>query len=333
MEELCAKASDASKLRNEKAERQSILLIGGARGANMTTSKSPALWAAVAIVLVVCANAQMQNRDASSSASVQNFLLLDFANNGQSVNAIVGERIELTLWIVGGPKYGDPQISSSAIRLEDTALGLQPNMPPPPGGPVFIYIFEAITEGEAEIKIPVLNALDPETERMRGFSVTIRVGSRSGNHSLRANLRTDQENTEPWRNRSVNLDNPLVESFVPSLPNLTAVEVELLAVRPGPPTTGEISMTILNPKEKMMVASLWKTVSVEDCSHVLFLLPGGGLQVSPGQVYIIQLNGDVFGWKYVVGGYREGAASAPHGSNPPLPDTRSTFLFKTFGTN
>lgn len=332
MEELCAKASDASKLRNEKAERQSILSIEDARGANMTTSKSPALWAAVAIVLVVCANAQTQNRDASSSASAQNFLSLDFANNGQSVNATVGERIELTLWIVGGPKYGDPQISSSAIRLEDTALGLQPNMPPPPGGPVFIYIFEAITEGEAQIKIPVLNALDPETERMRGFSVTIRVGPRSGNHSLRANLRTDQENTEPWRNQWVNVDNVLRESFVPSLPNLMAVEVELLAVHPGPPATGKINMTILNP-EKMMVASLSKTVSAEDCSHVLFLLPKGGLQVSPGQVYAIQLNGEVFGWKYVVGGYGEGAASAPHGSNPPLPDTRSTFLFKTFGTN
>jgi hypothetical protein len=157
----------------------------------MTTSKSPALWAAVAIVLVICANAQTGNKDASLSASAQDFLSLDFANNGQSVNAIVGERIELTLWMAGGPRYGDPQISSPAIRLEDTALGLRPNMPPPPGGPIFIYIFDAITEGEAQIKIPVLNALDPEMERTRRFSVTIRVGPAGGNHTLRANLRTD----------------------------------------------------------------------------------------------------------------------------------------------
>jgi hypothetical protein len=83
----------------------------------------------------------------------------------------------------------------------------------------------------------------------------------------------------------------------------------------------------------MMVAALSKTVSADDCNHVLFLLPKSGLQVSPGQVYTIQLweLGGVFGWKYVVGGYREGEASALHGSNPPLPDTRSTFLFKTFG--
>ncbi len=78
-------------------------------------------------------------------------------------------------------------------------------------------------------------------------------------------------------------------------------------------------MMILNP-EKMLVASLSKTVSADDCSHVLFLLPRGGLQVSPGQVYTIQLgeSGGVFGWKYVVG----------DGLHP-----LGTFLFKTFGKN
>jgi hypothetical protein len=65
---------------------------------------------------------------------------------------------------------------------------------------------------------------------------------------------------------------------------------------------------------------------------ILILLPKGGVQVSPGEVYTIELIGvdGVFGWKYVMGGYRKGAASAPFGSTPPLPDTRSTFLFKTF---
>jgi hypothetical protein len=298
----------------------------------MTTSKSPALWAAVAVVLVVCANAQTRNKDASSSASAQNFLSLDFANNGQSVAATVGEQIELTLGLVGPARYGDPQISSPAIRLENTALYLQPNMPPPPGGATVIYVLEAVAEGEVQIKLPVVDAIEnPEEARMYAFSIKIRVGPGAGDHPLRANLRTDQANMEPWRNQWVNVDNVLRESFVPSLPNLTAVEVELLAVHPGPPATGDIHMMILDERKKMMVASLSKTVSADDCSHVLFLLPRGGLQVSPGQVYTIQLNGGVFGWKYVVGGYREGAASAPHGSNPPLPDIRSTFLFKTFG--
>jgi hypothetical protein len=300
----------------------------------MTTSKSPALWAAVAVVLVVCANAQTRNKDASLSASAQNFLSLDFANNGQSVAATVGEQIELTLGLVGGAHYGDPQISSPAIRLENTALHLEPNMPPSPGGAWFIYMLEAVAEGEVQIKLPVVDAIENlEEARMYAFSITIHVGPGAGNHPLHANLRRDQANTEPWRNRWVNVDNVLSESFVPSLPNLTAVEVELLAVRPGRPATGDIHMMILDERKKMMVASLSKTVSADDCGHVLFLLPRGGLQVSPGQDYTIQLReyGGVFGWKYVVGGYREGSASAPHGSNPPLPDARSTFLFKTFG--
>jgi hypothetical protein len=205
-------------------------------------------------------------------------------------------------------------------------------MPPPPGGATVIYVLEAVAEGEVQIKLPVVDAIEnPEEARMYAFSIKIRVGPGAGDHPLRANLRTDQANMEPWRNQWVNVDNVLRESFVPSLPNLTAVEVELLAVHPGPPATGDIHMMILDERKKMMVASLSKTVSADDCSHVLFLLPRGGLQVSPGQVYTIQLNGGVFGWKYVVGGYREGAASGPHGSNPPLPDIRSTFLFKTFG--
>jgi hypothetical protein len=302
----------------------------------MRMSKSPALW--VVVVLVVCANAQTRNKDASLSASAQNFLSLDFRNNGQSVNATVGERIELVLFGIGGQTYGDPQISSPEVRLENTASDWrQPNMPPPPGGPAFIYIFTTITEGEAQITLPILNAaLDPEMERTPKFSVTIRVGPGGENRSLHANLRTDQTNTAPWGNRWVNVDNLLHESFVPSLPNLTAVEVELLAVHPGTPATGDIDMMILNP-EKKGLALLSKTVSIDDCSHALFLLPSGGLKVSPGQVYTIQIGGNnlsgAFGWKYVVDGYREGVASAPHGSSPSLPDTRSTFLFKTFGAN
>jgi hypothetical protein len=53
---------------------------------------------------------------------------------------------------------------------------------------------------------------------MHAFSMAIRVGPGAGNYSLHANLRPDQANTEPWKNRWVNLDNPPLESFVPSSP-------------------------------------------------------------------------------------------------------------------
>ena len=297
-------------------------------GANMTTSKSPAVLAAVAVVLGVCANAQTRSEDASSSASARNFLSLDFENNGQSVAATVGKQIELTLGMVGPQQYGDPQISSPAIRLEGTALAYPVN----PGGPTFIYMFEAVTEGEVQIKVPVINALNPDMERTRRFSVTIRVGPRTGNPAtVHATLRTDQANPEPWKNGWINAINVLRQSFVPSLPRLTGVEVELVPTHLGP-ATGEITMVLSNTEGEGL-ASVWKNVSADDCSHVLFLLPRGGVKVSPGQVYSIELSGGggVFGWKYVMGGYAKGAASWK--GIPLSSGARSTFLFRTFGTD
>jgi len=73
-------------------------------------------------------------------------------------------------------------------------------------------------------------------------------------------------------------------------------------------------------------------LTLTDSRHVLFVFPNGGLRVSPGQVYSIRLSGgSVFGWKYVVGGYANGAAS--FNGKPLLPDTRITFLFRTFGAS
>jgi hypothetical protein len=72
-------------------------------------------------------------------------------------------------------------------------------------------------------------------------------------------------------------------------------------------------------------------VPVDASRHVLFVFPTGGLRVSPGQLYSIELSGGagLFGWKYVVGGYANGAAS--FNGKPLLRDARSTFLFRTFG--
>jgi hypothetical protein len=59
----------------------------------------------------VCSNAQTRKENGSPPTSSQSFLSLDYANDGQSVDATVRERIELRLGAVGGPSYGDPQIS------------------------------------------------------------------------------------------------------------------------------------------------------------------------------------------------------------------------------
>jgi hypothetical protein len=120
------------------------------------------------------------------------------------------------------------------------------------------------------------------------------------------------------------------QTFTPSLPRLTRVEVELVLANPGP-HDGEVTMFLENVGGEVL-ADVSKTVPVADCGHVLFVFPNGGLRVSPGQVYGIRLSGgSVFGWKYVVGGYASGAAS--FNGRPLLPDTRSTFLFRTFGAS
>jgi archaellum component FlaF (FlaF/FlaG flagellin family) len=239
----------------------------------------------------------------------------------------VGQQIEITLGTVGGPQYGKPKVSSAAIRLECVALGV----PVTPGGPTFIYIFEAAAEGQVQVKVPIINSNNPEWTKQHTFAVTIRVRPAPGNRrGLQASLTPDQSNAEPWKNAWTNLRNAR-QSFVPSLPRLTGVEVELVVANPGP-ASGEVTMALMNAEGENL-ADVSKTVTVADCNHVLFLLPKGGARVLPGQVYSIALNGDrgVFGWKYVKDGYANGAASM--NGKPLSGETRSTFLFRTFGAN
>jgi hypothetical protein len=157
------------------------------------------------------------------------------------------------------------------------------------------------------------------------------VGPAGGGPSTPYASRTlDQANTAPWDRAATNLLNNVRQTFTPSLPRLTGVEVELLVINPGP-ASAEVTMTLLSAAGKPL-AVVSKAVPVDDCRHVLFVFPNVGLPVSPGQVYSIQLSGGtVFGWKYVVGGYASGAAS--FNGKPLLGDTRSTFLFRTFGAS
>ena len=293
----------------------------------MTISRS-LLFVGLAFLWPSWANAEAQNPGSSPTSVEQQVLSLNFTNNGQHLAASVGQQIEITLGTVGGPQYGTPQVSSTAIRLESTAL----DWPPNPGGPTFIYIFAAAAEGEAQVQIPIIGSVYPDLTKRLTFAVTIRVG-RADKHStaVRASMTPDQANTELWKNASTNMHNDVRQSFVPSLPRLTGVEVEFMVLNPGA-TIDDVTMTLMNA-EGVVLAHISKAVPVDDCRHVLFLLPKGGLPVSPGQAYSIGLSsvGVVFGWKYVLGGYAKGAAS--WNGKPLLPGTRSTFLFRTFGAN
>jgi hypothetical protein len=62
---------------------------------------------------------------------------------------------------------------------------------------------------------------------------------------------------------------------------------------------------------------------------VVFAFPNGGLVLSPQQVYYLRLiGGDLFGWKYTEGGYKNGAAS--FNGKPLLSHSNGNFLFRTY---
>jgi hypothetical protein len=148
-------------------------------------------------------------------------------------------------------------------------------------------------------------------------------------NSAAASMTQDQKNTAPWKNAWTNLVNNVQQTFTPSLPRLTAVEVDLILANPGPPED-TLELTVLDA-DGNSIAVATKTVPAPDFEHVRFIFPNGGVQVSPGKSYSIRLSGGtLFGWKYVVGGYENGAAS--FNGKPLLPDARSTFLFRTFGS-
>lgn len=290
----------------------------------MANSHPGVMLVALALSGTLCADADGQKVSKSSASINQEVLSLNFTNNGQHVRATVGEQIEITLGTVGPAQYGAPLVSSTAIRLASTAL----DWPPSPGGPTFVYIFEAAAAGKAQVIIPILNSPDPDIAKQNTFVLMVQVELAAG--KPRAFRKPDQANTATWTQAWTNLLNDVEQTFTPSLPRLTSVEVELVVANPGP-SDEDLTLNLLNAEGEVL-AVVSKTVSVEDRDHVRFFFPNGGWQVSPGQVYSIQLKGgSLFGWKYVVGGYKNGAASFNGG--PLLRDTRSTFLFRTFGAD
>jgi hypothetical protein len=292
----------------------------------MTSARAAILISGLALVSHASCNAVAQSR--LSHGSTPPVLSLSFANNGQHVSAREGQQIEISLGTVGPRQYGTPEISSASVRLMSTAQ----DWPPTPGGPAFVYIFEAVAEGETQLRVPVINNDPALYTNDITFTITINVVAARGRRSTRHDLLTpDQANTAPWQNAWTNLNNFVRQTFTPSRPRLTGVEVELVVANPGP-GSAEVSMMVLN-EAGVGVARVFKTVTAAECEHVMFLLPHGGLPVIPGQVYSIVLSGgdNLFGWKYVVAGYGKGAAF--FNNKPLLKGAHSTFLFRTFGAS
>jgi hypothetical protein len=241
-------------------------------------------------------------------------LSLDNGDNQRHVAATVGQQIQITLQTIGPGQYALPQVSSLAVRFEDIALRLPNN----PGGPTQVFIFTATAEGTALVRIA-------HSDSRPSFTATIEVGPTTA--KLHAPLE-DQVNRAPSTAAWTNLLNDVEQTFSPSLPRLTSVEVELVVGNPGK-TSDQITLMLLDENSQMLV-EVSRIVSAADCGHVVFVLPDGGLEVSPGKTYRIRLTGgSLFGWKYVEGGYEKGAAL--FNGKPLLPGNRSSFLFRTFG--
>ncbi len=104
---------------------------------------------ALALLTVSVGNYNVQNTRQS-----QNFgrkeVSLNRANDGQQISARVGQPIVVTLQTIGGGNYDTPQVSSRAVRFESAVYPREQN----PGGPKQVYRFTAVTEGEAQIRIP-----------------------------------------------------------------------------------------------------------------------------------------------------------------------------------
>jgi hypothetical protein len=150
----------------------------------------------LALLLRAGVNVQAGEPYPLSSRATQQVLALDFAKNGQTVPARVGQQIEISFRTVGPRQYGTLEISSSVVRLLNTAQ----DWPPNPGGPGFIYVLEAAAEGEAQVIVPVMNGGPPYTNDIT-FTVTIRVRPAGGRApALQSMMKPDQANTAPWQN-------------------------------------------------------------------------------------------------------------------------------------
>lgn len=143
-------------------------------------------------------------------------------------------------------------------------------------------------------------------------------------------MKTDQANIAGWDKAWTNVVNDVEQGFTPSRPKLVGVEVELVV---GNPDTGEDELTLaILDKSAQPIASVTQTVRESDCQQTLFLMPNGGVDVTPGDSYRIKLSGGTtFGWKYVVGGYPKGRAT--FNGKPLLPNAKSSFLFRTFSAD
>jgi hypothetical protein len=264
-------------------------------------------------LLLPSGNSQSQTLKALSTPP-QSMLSLNRTNKGQHLYARVGEIIQIDLQTLTEAGYGTPQISTPNVRFQNLVTTGLPN----PGSPQPLYMFEALSAGTARIEI---HSNKPANAP---FDVTIDVLPDTSPNAIAPVL--DQASSADANAGSTILTSGLGQTFVPTLPRLIKIEVELAVLNPGKSEDG-VDMWLLNSKGEML-ATASKSVPASTAEWVTFVFPT--LDLVPGETYSIRVHGgSAFGWKYVTRGYNRGEAlwnQKPFGG-----DGRRTFLFRTYG--
>ncbi len=77
-------------------------------------------------------------------------LSLHMEDNGKSFSVAEDQDVDMTTFMVGAGQYGDPGISSAAVRFD----GMEFPKAQVPGGPTQIFHFHTVASGEAVVTIP-----------------------------------------------------------------------------------------------------------------------------------------------------------------------------------
>lgn len=140
----------------------------------------------------------------------------------------------------------------------------------------------------------------------------------------------DQSNNPAWTGGAVNIApaNSVSQTFVPSLPVLTSVEVELKTGNKGR-GGDQVTLKILNSSGQQL-ASVTALINEGFEGFRKFTMPGNGINVTPGQPLTIRLQDTgkiVFWWKYKDGNTYAAGKAIFHGA----PFNDNDFFFKTYG--
>jgi len=115
----------------------------------------------------------------------------------------------------------------------------------------------------------------------------------------------DQANTGAWDRGWTVASNDLRQTFIPALPFLMAIDVDLVLGNPGP-AADRVSLSVYDAAGNE-IASTSRDVPTAGVDRVRFEFPHQ-VAVTMGQTYAIRVSSHTtFGWKYVVGGYERGA--------------------------